>query len=124
MDQRGRTPGIRLQAERGLALLPRPDRGVLSNINTGKQVGLAQAAREAFFERINDRAIQHTNYGRSRVADHHLQVAGADLKIDEAEYHARRLAALVDHKNYSNEPYTMRERAYCRSQWAGITVLP
>jgi DNA-binding IclR family transcriptional regulator len=41
-------------------------------------------------------------------------VAEADLKIDEAEYHARRLAALVDHKGLSNEPYTMRERAYCR----------
>ena len=41
-------------------------------------------------------------------------MAEADLKIDEAEYHARRLASLVDHKGYSNEPYTMRERAYCR----------
>jgi alkylation response protein AidB-like acyl-CoA dehydrogenase len=89
--------------------------GVLSNINTGKQVGLAQAAREAFFERINDRTIQHTNYRtQAEWPITHLQVAEADLKIDEAEYHARRLAALVDHKNYSNEPYTMRERAYCR----------
>jgi alkylation response protein AidB-like acyl-CoA dehydrogenase len=89
--------------------------GVLSNINTGKQVGLAQAAREAFFERIYDRTIQHTNYKtQAEWPVTHLQVAEADLKIDEAEYHARRLAALVDHKNYSNEPYTMRERAYCR----------
>jgi alkylation response protein AidB-like acyl-CoA dehydrogenase len=89
--------------------------GVLSNINTGKQVGLAQAAREAFLGRIHGRPIQHTNY--QTQADWpitHLQVAEADLKIDEAEYHARRLAALVDHKNFSNEPYTMRERAYCR----------
>ena len=89
--------------------------GVLSNINTGKQVGLAQAAREAFFERIYDRTIQHTNYKtQAEWPITHVQVAEADLKIDEAEYHARRLAALVDHKNYSNEPYTMRERAYCR----------
>jgi alkylation response protein AidB-like acyl-CoA dehydrogenase len=89
--------------------------GVLSNINTGKQVGLAQAAREAFFERIYDRTIQHTNYKtQAEWPITHVQVAEADLKIDEAEYHARRLAALVDHKNYSNEPYTMAERAYCR----------
>jgi alkylation response protein AidB-like acyl-CoA dehydrogenase len=89
--------------------------GVLSNINTGKQVGLAQAAREAFFERIHHRPIQHTNYAtQAEWPITHLQVAEADLKIDEAEYHARTLAALVDHKNYSNEPYTTRERAYCR----------
>lgn len=89
--------------------------GVLSNINTGKQVGLAQAAREAFFERIHHRPIQHTPYAtQAEWPITHLQAAEADLKIDEAEYHARTLAALVDHKNYSNEPYTTRERAYCR----------
>jgi alkylation response protein AidB-like acyl-CoA dehydrogenase len=89
--------------------------GVLSNINTGKQVGLAQAAREAFFERIHHRPIHHTNYAtQAEWPITHLQVAEADLKIDEAEYHARTLAALVDHKNFSNEPYTTRERAYCR----------
>ncbi len=89
--------------------------GVLSNINTGKQVGLAQAAREAFFERIHHRPIHHTNYAtQAEWPVTHLQVAEADLKIDEAEYHARRLAALVDRKNYGNEPYTTRERAYCR----------
>jgi len=89
--------------------------GVLSNINTGKQVGLAQAAREAFFERIHHRPIHHTNYAtQAEWPITHLQVAEADLKIDEAEYHARALAALGDHKNYSNEPYTTRERAYCR----------
>ncbi len=89
--------------------------GVLSNINTGKQVGMAQAAREAFFERIHHRPIHHTNYAtQAEWPITHLQVAEADLKIDEAEYHARTLAALVDHKNYSNEAYSTRERAYCR----------
>lgn len=89
--------------------------GVLSNINTGKQVGMAQAAREAFFERIYHRPVAHTEYRtQAEWPVTHLQVAEADLKIDEAEYHARRLASLVDHKNFSNEPYTIRERAYCR----------
>ncbi|MDQ2815315.1 MAG: acyl-CoA dehydrogenase [Actinomycetota bacterium] len=89
--------------------------GVLSNINTGKQIGLAQAAREAFLDRIHSRTIQHTNYmTQAEWPITHIQVAEADLKIDEAEYHARRLAALVDDKNISNEPYTLPERAYCR----------
>jgi len=88
--------------------------GVLSNINTGKQVGMAQAAREAFLQRIADRPVAHTPYLQAEWPVTHLQVAEADLKIDEAEYHARRLAALVDEKNFSNEPYTLRERAYCR----------
>ena len=89
--------------------------GVLSNINTGKQVGLAQAARENFLERIHGRAIQHTNYQtQAEWPITHVQVAEADLKIDEAEFTARKLAALVDDKNYSDEPYTLRERAYCR----------
>lgn len=89
--------------------------GVLSALNTGKHIGMAQAAREAFFERVHSRPIHHTNYAtQAEWPVTHLQVAEADLKIDEAEYHARRLADLVDHKNYSNEPYTMRERAYCR----------
>ena len=89
--------------------------GVLSNINTGKQIGLARAAKEAFLDRIYTRTIQHTNYRtQAEWPITHVQVAEADLKIDEAEYHARRLAALVDEKNLSNEPYTLQERAYCR----------
>jgi len=88
--------------------------GVLSAINTGEKIGLAEAARDTFFERMHGRAIQHTSYTQAEWPITHVQVAEADLKIDEAEYHARRLAALVDHKNDSNEPYSMRERAYCR----------
>ncbi len=89
--------------------------GVLSALNTGKQIGMAQSAREAFLERIPLRPVHHTFYQtQAEWPVTHLQVAEADLKIDEAEYHARRLADLVDHKNFSNEPYTMRERAYCR----------
>ncbi len=99
----------------GLPCYRGPMIGVLSVINTGKQVGLAQAAREAFLDRIYGRTIQHTNYQtQAEWPITHVQVAEADLKIDEAEYHSRRLAALVDHKNFSNEPYTMTERAYCR----------
>lgn len=98
--------------------------GVLSNIGTGKMVGLAQAAREAFLERIHKRAVPHTPYQtQAEWPITHVEVAEADLKIDEAEYHARRLASLVDHKAYNNEPYTMRERAYCRVAQGRVSEL-
>jgi alkylation response protein AidB-like acyl-CoA dehydrogenase len=89
--------------------------GTLSACNTGKMIGLAHAAREAFFERLPERAIAHTAYtSQAEAPVVHLQVADASLKIDEAESHGRRLAALVDDKGHSNEPWTMRERAYAR----------
>jgi alkylation response protein AidB-like acyl-CoA dehydrogenase len=98
--------------------------GVLSAINTGEKIGLAHAAREAFFERVYGRAIQHTSYQtQAEWPVTHVQVAEADLKIDEAEYHARRLAALVDGKNNSNEPYSLRERAYCRMAVGRVSQL-
>jgi alkylation response protein AidB-like acyl-CoA dehydrogenase len=97
--------------------------GVLSAVNTGEKIGLAYAARDAFFERIYGRPIHHTNYTQAEWPITHVQVAEADLKIDEAEYHARRLASMVDHKNETNEPYTMRERAYCRMAVGRVSQL-
>ncbi|HZR52064.1 MAG TPA: acyl-CoA dehydrogenase [Streptosporangiaceae bacterium] len=98
--------------------------GVLSAINTGEKIGLAQAARDAFFERMYGRPIQHTGYqSQAEWPVTHVQVAEADLKIDEAEYHARRLATLVDEKNQSNAPYSMRERAYCRMAVGRVSQL-
>jgi alkylation response protein AidB-like acyl-CoA dehydrogenase len=88
--------------------------GTLSAINTGKMVGLAKAASEAFFDRL-DRPITHTTYGRQADATiTHLQVAEAAMKIEEAESRGLRLAAMVDEKNSGDEPWTLRERAYCR----------
>jgi alkylation response protein AidB-like acyl-CoA dehydrogenase len=88
--------------------------GTLSAVNTGKMVGLAKAAAEAFLERL-DRPIAHTSYARQRDAPViHLQDAEASMLIDEAESHARELAGLVDGRNNANEQLTLRERAYCR----------
>src|SRR5580698_7135144 len=97
--------------------------GVLSCVNTGEKIGVAQAARDAFFERIEGRVVTHTSYTQAQWPITHVQVAEADLKIDEAEYHARRLATMVDHKNASNEPYSLRERAYCRVAVGRVTQL-
>ena len=88
---------------------------MLSAINTGKMVGLAKSAQEAFFERLTDRPIAHTTYTRQAEAPVvHLQVAEAAMKIEEAESHSRQLAAMVDGKNEADESWTTRERAYCR----------
>jgi alkylation response protein AidB-like acyl-CoA dehydrogenase len=89
--------------------------GPISAATVGKIVGLARAAEEAFFDRLTDRPITNTNYTSQLEAPiTHLQVAEASLKTDEAEYHARRVAALVDAKGQSGEPWTMRERGYAR----------
>jgi alkylation response protein AidB-like acyl-CoA dehydrogenase len=87
----------------------------ISASTAGKLVGLAKAAREAFFERLPDRGITHTAYTSQAAAPvTHLQVAEASLKIDEAEFHAYRLATMVDEKGLRDEPWTLEERAYSR----------
>lgn len=89
--------------------------GPICAATVGKIVGLARAAEEAFFDRLPGRAITNTTYTSQLEAPiTHLQVAETSLKTDEAEYHARRLAAMVDAKGISGEPWTIRERAYAR----------
>ncbi|MBL6277365.1 acyl-CoA dehydrogenase family protein [Micromonospora fiedleri] len=100
---------------RDLPIYRGPMVGAVSAATTGKIVGLAQAAREAFFERVPGRPITNTGYASQIEAPvTHLQVADADLKIDEAEYHARRLAEMVDGKGLRAEPWSLKERAYAR----------
>jgi len=89
--------------------------GPICAATVGKIVGLAQAAQEAFLDRLPGRAITNTSYTSQLEASiTHLQIAETSLKTDEAESHARRLAALVDEKGRSGEPWTLRERAYAR----------
>jgi alkylation response protein AidB-like acyl-CoA dehydrogenase len=89
--------------------------GPISASTVGKVVGLARAAGEVFMDRLPGRAITNTDYTSQIEAPiTHLQVAEAALKTDEAEYHARRIAAMVDDKGLSGEPWTLRERAYAR----------
>jgi len=89
--------------------------GPIGAATVGKIVGLARAAEEAFFDRLPGRAITNTTYTNQLEAPiTHLQVAETSLKTDEAEYHARRLAAMVDAKGLSGEPWSMRERGYAR----------
>ncbi|MBB4918858.1 acyl-CoA dehydrogenase family protein [Streptosporangium saharense] len=78
-------------------------------------LGLAKAARDAFFERLPGRKISYTAYDSQKDAPlTHLQVAEAVTKIDEAEFHAFRAASLVDTKGPTGEPWTLEERARIR----------
>jgi 3-hydroxy-9,10-secoandrosta-1,3,5(10)-triene-9,17-dione monooxygenase len=78
-------------------------------------LGLAKAAKDAFFERLPGRKITYTNYENQREAPlTHLQVAEAQVKIDEAEFHAYRAADLLDTKAPTGEPWTLEQRARVR----------
>lgn len=84
-------------------------------------LGLAKAAKDAFFERLPNRKITYTSYEKQREAPiTHLQVAEASIKIDEAEFHALRAADLVDTKGPTGEPWTMEERARVRSDLGAV----
>lgn len=83
---------------------------------TGVAIGLARAAMESFLERLPERKITYTDYAHQADAPvTHLQVAEASLKIDEAEFHARRLATQVDTKNATGEEWSMAERVGARA---------
>jgi alkylation response protein AidB-like acyl-CoA dehydrogenase len=89
--------------------------------SVGTLLGLATAAKEAFLERLPDRKITYTNYTSQREAPlTHLQVADAVMKIDEAEFHAQRLATLVDTKCAEGSPWTLDERALARGDMGAV----
>lgn len=82
---------------------------------SGPAVGLARAAKEAFFERLPGRKITYTDYENQAEAPlTHLQVAEATTKIAEAEFHAYTAADLVDAKSLAGEEWTLEERARVR----------
>ncbi|HEY3956677.1 MAG TPA: acyl-CoA dehydrogenase family protein [Streptosporangiaceae bacterium] len=88
---------------------------VASASSVGTVVGLANAARDAFFKRLPDRKITYTSYDSQREAPvTHLQVAEAAMKTDEARFHAHRLSGLVDTKSTEGTPWKLEERALAR----------
>ncbi|RSM35990.1 acyl-CoA dehydrogenase [Amycolatopsis balhimycina DSM 5908] len=81
----------------------------------GTVLGLARAAREVFFDRL-DRRITYTTYPSQREAPlTHLQVAEAAMKIDETEFHVHRLAALVDTKAIEDSEWTLEDKVTSRA---------
>ena len=83
---------------------------------SGAALGMAQAAMESFLDRLPDRKITYTDYTSQREAPlTHLQVAEATFKLDEAEFHAHRLAATVDAKNVDIALWSVDERVGARA---------
>jgi alkylation response protein AidB-like acyl-CoA dehydrogenase len=90
--------------------------------SVGTIVGLGRAAKDAFFKRLPNRKITYTGYASQREAPlTHHQVAEATLKIDQAEFHAHRVASLVDTKGVAGEEWKLEERARARADM-GATV--
>ncbi|SCG43772.1 Acyl-CoA dehydrogenase [Micromonospora coxensis] len=94
---------------------------VASASSVGSVVGLTRAARDVFFERLPERKITYTDYGSQQEAPiTHHQVADAVMKGDEAEFHAQRLAALVDGKAVDGAEWTVEERARARAELGAV----
>lgn len=92
--------------------------------SVGTVLGLGRAARDAFLRRLPDRKITYTGYDSQREAPlTHLQVAEATMKIDEAEFHAHRLADLVDGHGVEGSEWKLEERARARADMGAVVRL-
>lgn len=97
---------------------------VASASSVGTVLGLAQAAQEAFLQRLPGRKITYTDYRSQAEAPlTHLQVASASMKVDEADFHARRLAGLVDRKCAEGSAWSMAERVQARAEMGALGQL-
>ncbi|HEU5475572.1 MAG TPA: acyl-CoA dehydrogenase family protein [Actinophytocola sp.] len=97
---------------------------VASASSVGTLLGAANAARDIFFKRLPNRKITYTAYESQREAPlTHLQVAEAAMKIDQAEFHAHRLATLVDTKGVDGTAWKLEERARARADLGAVVRL-
>lgn len=89
--------------------------------SVGTIVGLAKGARDAFMSRMPKRKITYTAYESQREAPlTHLQVADATMRLDEAEFHAQRLATTVDAKCADGTEWKLEERARARADVGAV----
>lgn len=92
--------------------------------SVGTIVGVAKNAMDAFLNRLPDRKITYTGYESQREAPiTHFQVAEAAMKIDEAEFHAQRVASLVDTKCGEGTEWKLEERARTRADIGAVVRL-
>lgn len=97
---------------------------VASASSVGTALGMGAGAKEIFLHRLPDRKITYTGYEKQREAPlTHLQVAEAAMKLDEAEFHAHRLAGLVDTKGREGSEWTLQERARARADMGSVCQL-
>lgn len=92
--------------------------------SAGTILGLARAAKDAFLNRLPNRKITYTAYESQREAPlTHLQVAEATQKVDQAEFHAHRLATTVDTKGIEGSEWKLEERARARADLGTVVKL-
>jgi len=97
---------------------------VASASSVGTALGLAKGSRDLFLQRLANRKITYTGYEKQREAPvTHLEVAEATLKIDEAEFHAHRLADQVDGKSSTGSEWSLVERARARADMGAVCRL-
>jgi alkylation response protein AidB-like acyl-CoA dehydrogenase len=103
----------------GAPLLP-----VASASSVGTALGLVIAARDLFLERLPERKITYTDYASQAEAPlTHHQLANASMKIDEAAFHAHRLADTVDSKTAAGEQWSLQERVAVRADMGAAVRL-
>jgi alkylation response protein AidB-like acyl-CoA dehydrogenase len=86
---------------------------------TGTALGVAQSALDIFRSRVGTRGITYTGYERQADAGlTHHQMAEATMKLDQARFHAERLAATA---GLAASELDMETRARCRADM-GWTV--
>ena len=89
---------------------------------TGAPVGIARGALRAFLTRLPGRLITYTDYASQADAPlTHLQVGEALMKIDSADFHARRANELVESAAHGD--FTIEARARVRAHSAYATAL-
>ncbi len=103
-------------ANAGAAIYSPPLLPVAAASSVGTVIGMAKAAQDTFLKRLPNRKITYTSYESQREAPlTHLQVAEAAQTVDEAEFHAHRLADLVDGKAGTGQEWGLEERARARA---------
>jgi alkylation response protein AidB-like acyl-CoA dehydrogenase len=108
----------------GTAIYRGPLMPVACASSVGTLIGMAKGAQEIFHSRLSNRKITYTGYESQREAPlTHFQVAEATTKIDEAEFHALRLATLVDAKCEDAAEWKLEERAQCRADVGKVVRL-
>lgn len=89
---------------------------------TGTPLGLARAALELFGERVRQRGITYTTYGKQADAPvTHLQMDTATMKADQARFHAERAISTVP--QVAANPGDLALRIRCRADAAWTTTL-
>ncbi|MFC5064240.1 acyl-CoA dehydrogenase [Actinomycetospora atypica] len=90
----------------------------------GVVLGLARAAQVDFFARLPHRKITFTDYAAQAEAPiTHFQVAEAMLKLDEAEYHAYKMADMLESKGAAGEPWKLEDRVRYRGSFGRMAQL-